>query len=225
MYLARLMAGVKQQYERSMNSSTFLYLAGLVVVVAVIWLKKPKQKPTRDSYSAVNAPEDQYNKAIIRSAERLVDLVNESLKIAHESQNAETKISRLDFAKAKLEELKRIEHEHSSITITQLPQVEASIAELESKFTRAHYREAADGNMHGQALEKEGKVDDAILEYERLLSEGVDTPFTYRRLAIIYSKKKQRNEELRVLKAAIENIPVSNSAHYKWFAERLAKKS
>ena len=124
-----------------------------------------------------------------------------------------------------LGELKQLSRDHPFIKLTQLPQVEQSIADLEREFLQAQYREAADGNMRGQSLEKEGKVDEAILEYERLLEEGVDTPFTYRRLAIIYSKRKEREEELRVLRAAIKNVHIENSAHYQWFAERLAKKS
>lgn len=161
----------------------------------------------------------------IAMAQRLVSVVNESLKIANESQNADTKVSRLDFAKQTLQELKQIEKECDFITLEQLPQVEKSIAELENEFSQAKYREAVDGNNQGQALEKDGKVNEAVLVYERLLKEGVDTPFTYRRLAIIYSKRKQREEELRVLRAAIKNVPVENSSHYQWFAERLSKKS
>jgi len=85
--------------------------------------------------------------------------------------------------------------------------------------------EAADGNMRGQALEKEGKVEQALLEYEKLLEQEVDTPFTYRRLAILHSKRKDRENELRGLRAALKNVPVENSKYYQWFAERLAKKS
>lgn len=79
--------------------------------------------------------------------------------------------------------------------------------------------------MSGQSLEKEGRIDEAIVEYERLLDVGVDTPFTYRRLVIIYSKRNEREEELRVLRAAIKNVPAQNSKHYQWFADRLAMKS
>ena len=79
--------------------------------------------------------------------------------------------------------------------------------------------------MRGQALEKDRKIEEALLEYEKLLEQGVDTPFTYRRLAILYSKRKDRENELRVLRTALKNVPVENSKHYQWFAERLAKKS
>jgi len=198
---------------------------GLVVVAGVMWMRTSKHQGRPSSESSEKPTIDAYSQSVIESANRLVDVINESLKIANESQNADTKISRLDVAKQRLSELKRISREHSFINLTQLPQVEQSIADLESEFGQAQYREAAGGNMSGQSLEKEGKIDEAIVQYERLIEAGVDTPFTYRRLAIIYSKRKKREEELRVLRAAMENVPKGNSKHYQWFADRFAKKS
>ncbi|MFY0666315.1 MAG: tetratricopeptide repeat protein, partial [Natronospirillum sp.] len=199
----------------------------IAVAVAVIWgWMKRSQKNSRQQIANASEPKlDQYHQEISDSAQRLVEIINESLKIANESKNADTKLSRLDVAKKRLKELKKLSNEHPFIKLTQLEKVELSIVELEQEFIQAQYREAAEGNMRGQELEKEGNVDAAILEYERLLEDGVDTPFTYRRLAIIYSKRKETDEELRVLRAAIKNVPVGNSTHYQWFAERLAKKS
>lgn len=207
-----------------MEGLTFLFI--IVAIAAVcVWRQKSK-KHSPSTISESSEPElDQFHQAISDSAHRLVDIINESLKIANESKNADTKVSRLDVAKKRLEELKQLSNEHPFIKLIQLSQVEQSIYGLELEFLKAQYCEAAEGNMRGQGLEKEGNIDDAILEYERLLQEGVNTPFTYRRLAIIYSKRKEPEEELRVLRAAIRNVPVENSAHYKWFAERLAKKS
>lgn len=203
-----------------------LTLLLIIAAIATIWVWRQKSKPPRRRFQKNSEPKlDQFNQAISDSAQRLVDIINESLKIANESKNADTKISRLDVAKKRLEELKKLSNEYPFIKLTQLSQVEQSIAGLEREFLQSQYREAAEGNMRGQALEKDGSIDDAILEYERLLQEGVDTPYTYRRLAIIYSKRKEPEEEMRVLRAAIRNVPVENSAHYQWFAERLAKKS
>ena len=202
-----------------------ILIIGVVVVAVVMWMRTSKHQGGRTSQFSGKPKIDAYSQSVIESAHRLVDVINESLKIANESQNADTKISRLDVAKQRLSELKRLSTEHSFINLTQLPQVEQSIADLEREFDQAQYREAAEGNMSGQSLEKEGKIDEAIVEYERLLDAGVDTPFTYRRLAIIYSKRKEREEELRVLRAAMENVPKGNSKHYQWFADRFAKKS
>jgi tetratricopeptide (TPR) repeat protein len=204
-----------------------LTLLLIIAAIAAIWiLGKKSKKNSHTRFQETSEPKlDQFNQAIVDSAQRLVEIINESLKIANESKNADTKVSRLDVAKKRLDELKKLSKEYPLIKLTQLPEVEQSIAGLEREFLQAQYREAAEGNMRGQALEKDGNIDGAILEYERLLQEGVDTPYTYRRLAIIYSKRKETDEEMRVLRAAISNIPVENSAHYKWFAERLAKKS
>lgn len=202
-----------------------LLLIGLAVVASWMWARNSKERPHRPPQVPTEPEFGEFHQAIIATAQRLVDIINESLKIANESKNADTKVSRLDVAKKQLGELKRLSKEHPFIKLTQLPQVEQSIAALEGEFLQAQYREAAVGNMRGEFLEKEGKIDEAILEYERLLEEGVDTPFTYRRLAIIYSKRKEREEELRVLRAAIKNVPVENSTHYQWFAERIVKKS
>lgn len=207
-----------------MDTLTFS-LVGLAVVGVVVWAISSQGKHRRPARTSSEREFDDVGRVVTYSAQRLVDVINESLKIANDSKNADTKISRLDVAKKMLGELKQLSRDHPFIKLTQLPQVEQSIADLEREFLQAQYREAADGNMRGQSLEKEGKVDEAILEYERLLEEGVDTPFTYRRLAIIYSKRKEREEELRVLRAAIKNVQIENSAHYQWFAERLAKKS
>ncbi|MFD1700089.1 tetratricopeptide repeat protein [Halopseudomonas phragmitis] len=206
-----------------MEAFTILFIIAAVAAVWV-WVKKSQKNSPKQAANELEPKLDQYHQAISATAQRLVEIINESLKIANESKNADTKVSRLDVAKKRLEELKKLSDEHSFIKLTQLSKVEQSIADLEQEFLQAQYREAAEGNMRGQELEKEGNVDAAILEYERLLEEGVDTPFTYRRLAIIYSKRKETDEELRVLRAAIKNIPVENSTHYKWFAERLAKK-
>lgn len=207
-------------------------LVVLIIVVALlfvlIWSFKSKAGSSQKIATPHSAQEPQLDVAqqiAASSAQRLVEIINESLQIANDSKNADTKVSRLDVAKMRLDDLKRLAKENPIIKLTQLSQVERSIAELEREFIQAQYREAAEGNMRGQALEKEGNVEEAVQEYERLLADGVDTPFTYRRLAILYSKRKDRESELRVISAALKNVPVENSKHYQWFAERLAKKS
>lgn len=207
-------------------------LVVLIIVVAVLFVLILSFKSRSDSSQTASrphsAPEPQLDvtqQIAASSAQRLVEIVNESLHIANDSKNADTKISRLDLAKARLDEIKDLVKENPWIKIDQLSEVEQNISTLEWEFKQANYREAADGNMRGQALEKEGKIEEALLEYEKLLEQGVDTPFTYRRLAILYSKRKDRENELRVLRAALKNVPVENSKHYQWFAERLAKKS
>lgn len=58
-------------------------------------------------------------------------------------------------------------------------------------------------NTEGRDLEKKGYIDNAIEFYELNLKEQFDGNFPYDRLAIIYRKRKQYNEEIRVLERAI----------------------
>ena len=151
---------------------------------------------------------------------RYAEVINESLQIANTSKNPETKISRLGVAKAKLAEVKALAEEYPFLVLTTLTQVESDILMLEAEFLSAGYKELADGNSHGKELEDEGRIDEAITQYESLVTKGTDTPFTYRRLAIIYRKRKAPREEARVVKAAMCAIDRA-SPHYKWFRERL----
>lgn len=166
----------------------------------------------------------QYVQVTTACAERLIEIINESIHLANDSKNVDTKVSRLDVAKDKLAELKDLVSENSFLKITGLEKFEVCVKELELGFNVAGYREIANGNMSGELLEREGKVDEAIATYEKLLEAGVDTPFTYRRLAILYKKQKKLSDELRVIKAALKNVPSSNNKHYEWFAERLSKR-
>lgn len=64
-------------------------------------------------------------------------------------------------------------------------------------------------NLRGIELEKSGRVDEAILLYEANVRENCEGNHPYDRLAIIYRKRKQIDEEIRVLEKAIwvfENV-------------------
>lgn len=61
-----------------------------------------------------------------------------------------------------------------------------------------------DRNLKGKALEKVGKVDDAIELYEKNIAGECEGNFPYDRLAIIYRKRGMLDEEIRVLNKAIE---------------------
>ncbi len=58
-------------------------------------------------------------------------------------------------------------------------------------------------NLMGKQLEKEHKVLEAKALYEANISEGFEGSFPYRRLAILYRKKKMLSDEVRVLQKAI----------------------
>lgn len=69
------------------------------------------------------------------------------------------------------------------------------------------FKRQSEINQIARDLERNGQVDDAIDLYEKNLEENYE--FAHVRLAIIYRKRKQFDEEIRVLKKGIwiyENI-------------------
>ena len=175
-----------------------------------------RQAPTQPIYSRGDM------QIIGDMATRLVEVINESLQLSNTSKNPDTKISRLNVAKVKLEELKVIVIQYPFLEFTTLPEVEASIARLEAEFLSAGYKEIVDGNANGKSLEYEGRIDEAIKVYESLVDRCTNTPFTYKRLVVIYKKKQSPRDEERILKIAISAID-PDSTHLSWFQDRLAK--
>ncbi len=83
-----------------------------------------------------------------------------------------------------------------------------------------------DANLSGEELERAGRVDEAIALYEKCVSERFDGSYPYNRLAIIYRKRKDYDNEIRVLEQAIgiysHDISGDNTKLSK-FQERLEK--
>jgi HEAT repeat protein len=71
-------------------------------------------------------------------------------------------------------------------------------------------------------MEKEN-IDEAIKEYEVHVSSESSSDVPYKRLAIIYRKKKDLNNEVRVLNSAIDNLSKFNPGKEEWFKTRLEK--
>lgn len=67
-----------------------------------------------------------------------------------------------------------------------------------------NFDKQVDRNLLGIRCEKEGKVDDAIILYEKNISEEFVGNHPYDRLAIIYHKQNLFNEEIRVLEKGID---------------------
>ncbi|MEX2672847.1 MAG: tetratricopeptide repeat protein [Phycisphaeraceae bacterium] len=160
---------------------------------------------------------------VAESAQSMVRVVNESMQIAKSTGSFATKQSRLRVVRENLRQLKAMRQQYPFLILKELEAVEAEWVQLQNEVQRRDYAAMADGNQKGQALEKEGRPDEAIGVYERLLAQGVDTPFTYRRLAILYRKRKDGENEMRVLDAACQNIPPTNPKHHQWFVERREK--
>src|SRR5687768_14516374 len=58
-------------------------------------------------------------------------------------------------------------------------------------------------NLKGQALERSGKIDEAIVQYEQNLADRFSGNYPYDRLRILYTKRKQYYEAMRVCKAFV----------------------
>jgi len=58
-------------------------------------------------------------------------------------------------------------------------------------------------NLRGIELENSGRVDEAVRLYEENVTDNFIGNHPYDRLAIIYRKRKQIDEEIRVLEKAI----------------------
>jgi len=61
-----------------------------------------------------------------------------------------------------------------------------------------------DRNLKGKEYEQKGETELAILEYEANLKEGFEGSHPYNRLAIIYRKNKDYDNEIRVLNRSID---------------------
>ena len=70
-------------------------------------------------------------------------------------------------------------------------------------------------NIKGKEFEASGEIDKAIELYEQNLTLGSIAPFPYTRLSIIYKKRKDLNNEIRVLKLLL-SIQETEAKKYKW---------
>lgn len=79
-------------------------------------------------------------------------------------------------------------------------------AEKTNKIDTNIPTDPVDRNLKGKELEKIGQVDRAIKFYEENVKDEFEGGFPYDRLAIIYRKRKQYKDEIRVLNKAISTF-------------------
>lgn len=70
-------------------------------------------------------------------------------------------------------------------------------------------------NIKAKEFESSGNVEMAIELYEQNVTIGSHAPFPYKRLALIYKKRKDIENEIRVLKALL-SIMENEGKKYKW---------
>jgi hypothetical protein len=82
-------------------------------------------------------------------------------------------------------------------------------------------------NIDGMALEKAGRIDEAIALYECGVANETSTPGTYERLIALYWRAKRRDEERRICELAARRWPIARDGYGNvspsTFASRLAR--
>lgn len=159
---------------------------------------------------------------IANSVQRMADVAVESFKIAKESLVYATKVSRLRVTLDTVDALRRELARFPFLSFGNLDDFEQEVATYARELAGSLMADIAGGNQKGIDAEREGNLDEALAEYEHLVEMQADTPHTYRRLATIYRKLKQPQDEIRILRAALISIPETNPQHFKWFQDRLA---
>ncbi len=82
-------------------------------------------------------------------ASRITQVLNESLNISNSSKNPETKVSRLELAKLKLNELVELINVHPYIKLTNIDDVRKTIENLTEKYVSVGYFAATEGADQG----------------------------------------------------------------------------
>jgi tetratricopeptide (TPR) repeat protein len=157
--------------------------------------------------------------SVKQTADELVDGISTTLTEASKSTDIHARKLHLASTRAEIRELKRLAPRCRVLQRADLEEVELQFQQIEKETEILEQRATAKGIKDGQDFEKRGLITEAIASYEKL----VDAPLAYRRLAILFRKMKSFDDEIRVLRAALRNIPKSNRKHRNWFRARLLK--
>lgn len=106
----------------------------------------------------------------------------------------------------------------------ELSEVEYQLAQL--KFTgykaeKELLEKCVKRNNKGIEYEKAGKIKLAIKQYEANISDGYPAHHSYKRLMVIYHKQKDLENEIRVIRRALEVFP--NFPEYQRRLDKLQK--
>jgi hypothetical protein len=178
---------------------TFLILA---LIFALIFKSKIAPRNNTKTFS------DRDMKQIADMAQRIGDVINESMQIASKSLNQDTQVSRIQVAKDKFHQLEQLMEEYPFLKVDQLEGVKRDIAKLEESILsgeQASY--PTDKVDEVKELKRAGKSSEAIA----LLQECIDSmeknaenlggvaPWYYEQLAILFRKEKRLADEIEVL--------------------------
>ena len=161
--------------------------------------------------------------SVSQTAHALVGDINTTLGAARKSADIDTRKNHVASTRATILRLKQLSGRCHALRHVDLEQAEHRLLQIERETKVLEQQAIARRNEDAQKLEKRGLIKEAIAVYEKLVAKMVDTPFAYRRLAILYRKLKSYDDEIRVLRGALSNIPKTNRSHYGWFKARLLK--
>jgi len=161
--------------------------------------------------------------SVKQTADELVCEIVTALGAASDFTDIGARKLHVASTRAEFLELKRLAGRCRVLQHAGLEEVELQTLQIEKETEILEKQAITKRNKDGQDLEKRGLIKEAIAAYEKLVAKMVDTPFIYRRLAILYRKLKSFDDEIRVLREALRNIPKSNRKHYDWFKVRLLK--
>lgn len=97
-----------------------------------------------------------------------------------------------------------------------VPKVELTLEE-----ELAIMKDISNKNIKAESLIRAGELNKAKELLESNLNKGADTPATYRNLSYIYRQEQDLENEIRVLKAGLNNVNPRNEKHYNSLKIRL----
>ena len=104
--------------------------------------ERPKQQVETELFDSPDLTELQ--RFASEQAKLLMEIINESIQISNNSVNPETKVSRLELARAKLDSLVLLSVQHSFIKLQRLDGVRKTITDLGNQYSEAGYYAKAD---------------------------------------------------------------------------------
>lgn len=118
----------------------------LIKWISSLWddTESPKKQEETDQIDPLNLTELQrfaWGQAI-----SLMELINESIQISNNSTNPETKVSRLELTRAKLDSLELLSVQHPFIKLQRLDGVRKTIADLAKEYSEAGYYAKTDSS-------------------------------------------------------------------------------
>jgi hypothetical protein len=156
----------------------------LVKWISSFWdeTESPKKQEETDQINPPNLTELQ--RFALGQATSLMELINESIQISNNSTNPETKVSRLELARASLDSLELLSVQHPFIKLQRLGGVRKTIADLAKEYSEAgHY----------------AKADSSCLDYRQDVWKNIGIPMHDIAKGWVFRATMQLQTPLRVL--------------------------